>query len=986
MLRILLSLSFLFVLSFDLKAQTIWYVKAQPSGAGNGSGWENASNDLQKMIDNASEGDEVRVAAGVYLPNKVPALGPFSRDNAFRIQKNIRVLGGFPKNGGSPEQRDWNAHRSILSGDLHRDDTLSAENYNNNCYHVVISGGAGVNAGCVIDGFTIIGGAANVEGQAGYSEGGGVYNETGDPLFRNLLILGNRALYGGGFYNAGGNPSLENIVMRSNRANMGGGIWIREGNVTIADADIVDNHSTVNGGGVYLSYGNMTIRNVSLKGNTADRGGAIYLFDGNLLMYIAEITGNVAERGAVYSVTGMVRGVNCTVAGNACEMGLLWSSIGASYFYNSIVWGNTSRDIFNYNNYYKPVITHSLIELTTLDDENGNINGSFDPAFVGLKKAVYSQDLNSRKPTISGDFSLLPCSPVINRGENSHVVPEWNTDLDGNPRVVNGVVDLGAHEHQGAADTRTALYVDVTAAPGGDGTSWGTALKSLAEAVRMANNCPLVETIHVAKGTYYPEYKTSDRADDRDKAFYFHQARVAVLGGYPSGGGARNWRENRTILSGDIDRNGVLDNGNSLHVIVVKNSQTWRRSNFDGLIVTGGNANENTLNYVPEGDFYVENENGGGLYYQEGSPIVQQMIFEDNYAGNKGGGCYFKGGYGEVRNTVFQKNSAYRYGGGCYVTGYIQAYHVTASGNWAGISGGGWYTRDTLQVLVNTIFWGNSSGLDTPDYLGSNAYTRYLGTIIGQERRDSTVTRIIENNDLLDLGTLYPRVGSPLIDAGVEYREAGLLLTDLAGNSRVVGAARDIGAYEYQSSLPVQLVRFEARPAEQQIELAWSTAMEENASRFEIQYSADAQTWKVLGTVNAGETVNTSTGLRTYRYFDRRSADEAPTKSGLRYYRLRMIDHDATFAFSEIRSVRMEKGLPGVRIYPNPTIERTVYVELDGGGEAVYKLSDLLGNEVATGRTSGGRARLDLNPESQGIFLLQIIQNNAVTVKKIVLK
>ena len=46
---------------------------------------------------------------------------------------------------------------------------------------------------------------------------------------------------------------------------------------------------------------------------------------------------------------------------------------------------------------------------------------------------------------VNGDFHLQPNSPCINSGNNSYVTS--STDLDGNPRIVGGTVDMGAYEY-----------------------------------------------------------------------------------------------------------------------------------------------------------------------------------------------------------------------------------------------------------------------------------------------------------------------------------------------------------------------------------------------------------------------------------------------------------------------------------------------------------------------------------------------------------
>ncbi len=90
------------------------------------------------------------------------------------------------------------------------------------------------------------------------------------------------------------------------------------------------------------------------------------------------------------------------------------------------------------------------------------------------------------------------------------------------------------------------IYVDGSVA-GGDGTSWATAYAKIQDALTAAVDGNS-DVIHIAAGTYTPVGETPDVSDQ-----YTVDKDVTILGGYPTGGGIRNPRANRTVLSGDLD-------------------------------------------------------------------------------------------------------------------------------------------------------------------------------------------------------------------------------------------------------------------------------------------------------------------------------------------------------------------------------------------------------------------------------------------------
>ncbi len=134
--------------------------------------------------------------------------------------------------------------------------------------------------------------------------------------------------------------------------------------------------------------------------------------------------------------------------------------------------------------------------------------------------------------------------------------------------------------------------------------------------------------------------------------------------------------------------------------------------------------------------------------------------------------------------------------------------------------------------------------------------------------------------------------------------------------------------------LPVELIRFEARLIENKTRLDWASALEENLWVYEIERSSDASNWSFLQSVNANN--------RPSQY---RNWDEHPF-IGFTYYRLKMIDNDGSFSYSNIASVFREIE-PEVSLYPNPTTGKiTVEYESLANTNTTFEVRDLLGRLI----------------------------------------
>lgn len=110
--------------------------------------------------------------------------------------------------------------------------------------------------------------------------------------------------------------------------------------------------------------------------------------------------------------------------------------------------------------------------------------------------------------------------------------------------------------------------------------------------------------------------------------------------------------------------------------------------------------------------------------------------------------------------------------------------------------------------------------------------------------------------------------------------------------------------------IPVMLSSFTGRLVGNAVQLRWTTAQEINASHFDVQRSADGLNFVSIGQVTA---TGNSDIPRQY------GLDDLQFKKGLNYYRLRQVDLDGKFAYSQVVLIRVKKdGEPEVLLFPNP--------------------------------------------------------------------
>jgi hypothetical protein len=251
------------------------YVREGGAGTKDGLSWDNASDDIQKMMDELAFLRSgltgftgrfvVKVAAGTYEPLYAPdrdgkgvapagfaALGLTARDKTFILREGVDVWGAYPASGGDDLSRN-SAQLTTLSGDIGNTTTPD-----DNAYHVVLAVNLG--AAPVLDGLTVTGGYARgggsvitVDGRSvSRGKGGGVYIENGSLIMSGGTAGGNSAEFGGGVY-AGGSASFTKT---------GGGTIYGDTDRTVGNGNVTDNTAlTGNGHAVYVDSSPVKKRN-----------------------------------------------------------------------------------------------------------------------------------------------------------------------------------------------------------------------------------------------------------------------------------------------------------------------------------------------------------------------------------------------------------------------------------------------------------------------------------------------------------------------------------------------------------------------------------------------------------------------------------------------------------------------------------------------------------------------------------------------------
>jgi hypothetical protein len=189
--------------------------------------------------------------------------------------------------------------------------------------------------------------------------------------------------------------------------------------------------------------------------------------------------------------------------------------------------------------------------------------------------------------------------------------------------------------------------------------------------------------------------------------------------------------------------------------------------------------------------------------------------------------------------------------------------------------------------------------------------------------------------------------------------------------------------FPQQSTLPVRLLSFSGSYRNQATSLNWETENEQNFDHFEVERSAAGADYKAIGFKPAA--VDNS-NRQSYQYSDNLSLVDG----NIFYYRLKIVDRDGQFKYSNIIMIRKEsKAINGVVLNPSPVVNGLATVRFTSAGtDAVsFNVIDMTGkvvlqqqNKVYEGNNSISINNLDrLQP---GVYLLRMTNSDDMVTTK----
>jgi hypothetical protein len=177
------------------------------------------------------------------------------------------------------------------------------------------------------------------------------------------------------------------------------------------------------------------------------------------------------------------------------------------------------------------------------------------------------------------------------------------------------------------------------------------------------------------------------------------------------------------------------------------------------------------------------------------------------------------------------------------------------------------------------------------------------------------------------------------------------------------------------NALPISLLSFGGNKKANSVVLNWRTAAEINSKEFQIERLDLNNKFVKIGTVKAS---GNSNKVLVYNFTD----FDILVNQKVSFYRLKMVDLDGTFKYSNIIKISDENCPKVFTVFPNPSVGK-LNIESNNINLATstYKITNIIGETIKTGNSA--IEEIDVNNLAAGVYMITLVDstNESVSVK-----
>jgi parallel beta-helix repeat protein len=695
-------------------------------------------------------------------------------------------------------------------------------------------------------------------GNTATDSGGGMYNYSSSPSLMSCSFIANSASDDGGgmsneVYSA---PTLTNCSFSGNKAYGGGGIYNYAGGaspLSLTNCTFSGNTAEDSGGGIYSVSASQTLTGCTFSGNTASLGGGLYndyntgysviltncivWGSGNNLIHDSSSTqvitycdihgGYSGGSGNFNADPEFVRspwtgpdGRFGTADDDYGDLRLRISSPCLDAGSNAAVPGSVTTDLAG-----SPRIQNGIVDV-----------GAYEGRFAAQAPKVIYVDRSSvgaNTGTSWSDAYTSLQSAILAAGEGDTIriadgiyKPTTSTDRSISFAMKSGVSLYGGYAGFGAPNPDGRDIVAHATVLSGDIGKLRNNVDNSYHVVA-ATGIEVAALVDGFTVTFGNANGSSSMVQAYGGGFFASGSSMVTLNNCAFTGNAALWGGGMYNSDSSLVVNNCTFNGNRATygggLLCSNASPTLTNTTFNGNTASkaGGGMYSDSFSPILVNCTFSRNTavDGGGMHSDGSSLNLTGCSFIGNTATDEGGGMYLVPSVSSpvtiVTNCTFSGNAATQ-GGGVFNFSNLIVTNCSFAGNAASAAGAALYNHGLPLILTNSIAWGSSSPISsaysTPLLTYCDIQGGYTGS--GNVNADPLFVRDpspggdgIWGTGDDDYGDLRLQAASPCIDAGDNSAVPADVVTDLAGNPRIVdlpgvrdfGERVDMGAYEVQS-------------------------------------------------------------------------------------------------------------------------------------------------------------------------------------------